>query len=270
MLQLTMNMLEVQKMETTSFKPTITSQNIQSLISGALNQVLRIAQTKNIEIRVDATTESVAVDTHLTQRILINLLSNAIKFSPQNSNILIRTEKIYFSSEEAFLKIFIIDEGSGIPVEEQPKIFDQFYQGIQENNPKNFDGSGLGLAFCKMATEAQGGQIGLSSNHHQGSTFWFTMPISQAKNPLSTKNDCIESSAILYQPQELILSNEDKEVLTPWKKKLREYEVYQLSKIKAILKTMPFLKGSNCFEWKLAVEQALYATNQHKYQQLLK
>lgn len=270
MLQLTMNMLEVQKMKTTSFRPNITSQNVQSLISNALTQVSGIAQTKNINIRLEGIMESVSVDTQLTQRILINLLSNAIKFSPNNSDILIKTEKTHNTSEKSFLKILVVDEGSGITIEEQPKIFDQFYQGKQENNPKNIPGSGLGLAFCKMAIEAQGGQIGLHSNHHQGSTFWFTIPTSDVKNVCVTESTYIESSSIPFKPKELILSDEDKKMLAPWKARLGEYEVYQLSKIKAILKDMHFPKESNCFEWKLAVEQALYATNQHKYQQLLK
>ncbi|OJJ16152.1 hypothetical protein BKI52_35895 [marine bacterium AO1-C] len=263
MLRLTLDMLEVQKMKHLYFQPTLLPQNLPNLIEGAIHQVLGIARNKNISITLEGAVDDVLADDQLTQRTLINLLDNAIKFSPQNSNISIQIDQeSKDSSTPSFAKISITDQGVGIPLNEQSKIFDQFYQ-VQ--SPQAQQGTGLGLSFCKMAIEAQGGKIGLSSAlKQQGNSFWFTLPTHPQTSIASTTMTSYTTTR-----KTLVLTPEDRHSLEPWKAKLRQYEVYQLSKIKAILKTMAFAQDSNCFQWKLDIEQALYATNQAKYSQLL-
>ena len=69
--------------------------------------------------------------------------------------------------------IAISDNGPGISQEEQELIFDKFGQAM---GGRKQGGSGLGLAFCKLAVEAQHGRIGVASAPGKGSTFWFTLP----------------------------------------------------------------------------------------------
>lgn len=269
MLNLTMDMLETQKIESTSFKPTLVAQSLPQLIEGAIQQVLGLAKNKNITIVTQGSNHHVLADTRLTQRTLINLIDNAIKFSPANGLISIQIEQELTSNHTPFAKITITDQGPGIPVSEHAHIFNQFYQVQSPSQSQNTRGTGLGLRFCKMAIEAQGGQIGVCSTPQaqSGSSFWLSLPIHSQTSTTSTMMNSYTTYTAARE--KVVMNQEDQQLLEPWKVKLRQYEVYQLSKIKAILKTMPFDKGSHCFQWKLDVEQALYATNQTKYCQLL-
>ena len=71
------------------------------------------------------------------------------------------------------LRVEVTDNGCGIAPEHQQKIFDKFGQ---LESPEKRRGSGLGLTFAKMAGEAHGGNIGVTSAAGAGSTFWFTLP----------------------------------------------------------------------------------------------
>jgi signal transduction histidine kinase len=65
------------------------------------------------------------------------------------------------------------DTGRGIAPEHHGVIFEKFRQ-VRESDARA--GTGLGLAFCKLAVEAHGGRIGVESERGKGSTFWFTLP----------------------------------------------------------------------------------------------
>ncbi len=109
-------------------------------------------------------------DEEITRRILENLLINAFNFAGKDVKVRISTV-----STETAIKIRITDNGPGIAPELQGHIFEKFSRA-----PAGFDdtghSTGLGLAFCKLAVEAQGGEIGVQSEAGSGSTFWFTLP----------------------------------------------------------------------------------------------
>lgn len=108
-------------------------------------------------------------DPMLTQRILQNLLSNALKFSAAEAVSLVARR------EGPFVRVAIHDQGYGISPEEHGVIFTKFGQGSNAGGADR-RGFGIGLAFCKLAVETQGGQIGVDSAPGAGSTFWFTLP----------------------------------------------------------------------------------------------
>jgi signal transduction histidine kinase len=74
----------------------------------------------------------------------------------------------------------VVDDGLGIPPEDQPRIFEKFSQA---GSAARLGGSGLGLTFCRMAVEAHGGAIGVESASNCGSTFWFSLPSALAPSP---------------------------------------------------------------------------------------
>ena len=120
--------------------------------------------------RLDAPEPVVAFyDAEIIGRVIENLLNNALKFAPEGSELKIAVER-----EGAFARVSVTDQGPGIPSESQAKIFEKFAQLEHENQRL---GVGLGLAFCKLAVEAHGGQIGVLSQPGRGSTFWFTLPL---------------------------------------------------------------------------------------------
>jgi signal transduction histidine kinase len=108
-------------------------------------------------------------DPGLLSRVLSNLIGNAIAFTaPQEGKICIR-----FQPEAGRVRVEVVDNGPGIDPVEQQIIFEKFRQGREHVRDRS---SGLGLAFCKLAMEAQHGTIGVDSQPGVGSKFWFEVP----------------------------------------------------------------------------------------------
>jgi signal transduction histidine kinase len=140
-----------------------------------LNQIARSAidsfvlMARNRKLTLSATGPIGAdCDGALVRRILDNLINNALKFTPSDGVVEVSLTK---SNGEA--RVAVRDSGCGIPPEYHANIFEKFsqVQGVAE-----LRGTGLGLAFCKLAVAAHGGAIGVESELGQGSIFWFTLP----------------------------------------------------------------------------------------------
>jgi signal transduction histidine kinase len=107
------------------------------------------------------------------ERILYNLLENAVKYSPQGGKI-----RVSVRPEGEYLVIGVSDQGIGISPSDQAKLFAPF-QRLEEFRPEGARGVGLGLLVCRRLVEAHGGRIWVESEPGRGSTFFFTMPLSQ-------------------------------------------------------------------------------------------
>lgn len=114
-------------------------------------------------------------DQDLIGRVLTNLLTNAIKFTPQGGEI-----QLGLKLQEGVARVTVADNGHGIAPEHHHRIFEKF--GQTDVKHKRI-GTGLGLAFCRLAVEAHGGQIGVESDVGRGSTFWFTLPAELSDPP---------------------------------------------------------------------------------------
>lgn len=153
-----------------SFNPTEIS--IQNAIDSNITLVSGNAFKKNISIEKQlAENETIYADSSLVDTILRNLLTNAIKFTYPNGQIIVSTKP-----QGDFLAISISDSGVGIDSQNLEKIFriDSKFSKIGTDNEK---GSGLGLVLCKEFVEKLGGQIWVTSELGQGTTFTFTLPL---------------------------------------------------------------------------------------------
>ncbi len=101
---------------------------------------------------------------------LHQLLDNACKFSPEGSEVTVNLEM----TQDAVL-ITVVDQGAGIPPEEQSRIFDRFYQ-VDGSMTRRYGGTGLGLAIAKEVIEAHAGNITLESTPGEGSVFTVRLP----------------------------------------------------------------------------------------------
>jgi PAS domain S-box-containing protein len=112
----------------------------------------------------------VQADPERIRQVLSNLLSNAIKYSPPGTEI--RVAGWY---DPRVVGVSVSDEGPGIPLEEQQRIFERFVRG-ESAGARRTEGAGLGLFICKALVEGHGGRIWVESRPERGSTFYFTLP----------------------------------------------------------------------------------------------
>ena len=131
----------------------------------------RIAQGKHHVITLDDRFDRLEalMDERLLRHILNNLLSNAVKYSPPGSEVTFSLER-----RDESAAIAIQDRGIGIPVEDQPRMFESFQRA---SNVENRPGTGLGLAIVKKAVELHGGEITLKSAPGAGTRFTVVLPL---------------------------------------------------------------------------------------------
>ncbi|MFO7978870.1 MAG: ATP-binding protein, partial [Bacteroidales bacterium] len=127
--------------------------------------------------------EIINADKERIGQIITNFVSNAIKFTSRGS-IILRSQIATpgATGNHLQIKISVTDTGIGIPEEMQDKLFVPFSQ-IDNKDARNYEGTGLGLSICKELATLLGGEIGFESEHHKGSTFWFTFP-AQVSEPV--------------------------------------------------------------------------------------
>lgn len=142
-----------------------------AMVMEAVDAVLPTAQTKKQEINIQVSPDlpQVWVDAEMIKRVVINLLENAIKYSPTESRIILGSE---FDGKQ--VAIWVQDNGPGIPEADQSRVFDKFTRLHSQDGPRGF---GLGLAYCRLAVEANRGRIWVESSPGSGSCFIFTLPV---------------------------------------------------------------------------------------------
>jgi signal transduction histidine kinase len=104
-----------------------------------------------------------------------NLLNNAIGYTFPGGSIIISIDLL-----ENEIEFKIEDTGTGIPKDEQSRVFSKFFRGINAIRMET-EGSGLGLFVTKNIIEAHGGRIWFKSEEGRGSTFYFTLPLARSK-----------------------------------------------------------------------------------------
>ena len=151
---------------------------LAGLIDAIKTVAAPIAQDKHLELRCQidpAAPAEVQGDYDRLYQVVLNLVDNALKFTEQGS-IDLRIER----PDAAHYAIVVADTGPGIPLAEQALVFEAFQQGVAPARGR-FEGVGLGLAIVQQLTTLMDGQISLSSQAGQGSTFTITLPVSLAQ-----------------------------------------------------------------------------------------
>lgn len=147
---------------------------LQDLTQTALDSIALGLNQHDVKltISIDTSTTMVQIDRELTLRVLGNILNNAMKFTPTGSTISLKIQDY----APGMLAFSISDQGPGIPREWVHKVFDKFVQ-VNAQKQGAVIGSGLGLAFCRLAVEAQQGRIWVENPEEQhGTTITFTLP----------------------------------------------------------------------------------------------
>jgi len=149
--------------------------NLHDLVKNVYEVLNPLASKKDLSIQLELGGEPswlVSDSTRLSQ-ILMNLIGNAIKFTAQGKVTLTVTKKL-IPENKVELTFAIQDEGIGIPLDAQEKLFKSFSQ-VDASTTRKYGGTGLGLAIVKGLVEGMGGKIWLKSEPGKGSTFFFTL-----------------------------------------------------------------------------------------------
>jgi signal transduction histidine kinase len=169
--RLVSSLLDVNRLE--SGQPVVNHKVVETLplIERAIADVDPVAHGRRQSISSDLPVElpSIWVDEDMARRVLINLMENAVKFTPPEGKL-----EVGARHEEGWVRIWVKDNGPGIPAANQERIFDKFTR-LQGTNKQS--GLGIGLAFCRLAVLGHGGRIWVESEPGKGSTFHFTFPV---------------------------------------------------------------------------------------------
>ena len=136
----------------------------------AINSLKESAKKKKIQIQTNLNEAFIKANSRLIYEIVYNLIDNAIRYSNNDSSIEVST---YTDIHHAYLKVK--DNGIGIPLEDQNRIFERFYR-VDKSHSRATGGTGLGLSIVKHAVKLSHGTIALESELNKGSTFTVTFP----------------------------------------------------------------------------------------------
>lgn len=169
------SLLDISRLEQGKMPLDVTESDMDVLIQAALDSLGSLTKQVSLHYQKQSPPVLVNGDAGLITRIIANLVANAIKFTPEGKTVTVSVKR-----NDDGVTLYVADTGYGIPPEYHETIFEKFGQ-VELRQQRKMYSTGLGLTFCKLAVEAQGGEIGVESEVDKGSTFWFSLPATPAR-----------------------------------------------------------------------------------------
>ena len=229
MLGIINDVLDMAKIEANKLELSPINYCFEKMLQKVITVISFRAEEKqqHLSVNIDSSVPKFIVgdDQYLAQ-VITNLLSNAVKFTPENGKIELLVSRASCnevsrageSGNEYELRFEVADNGIGIAVERQKKLFDVFEQA-ENGTTRKFGGTGLGLAISKRIVELMGGRIWVESELGKGARFIFTIKVQRSKktnytNTIETNGNHAENSEVInYRfPGKRMLIAEDIEI----------------------------------------------------------
>ena len=271
MLNMVMNILDVHKFEDAQMTLEIQSYPLFDVSQRAIDQVRFLSEKKNIHIQNLIPQElKVEIDLSLIERVFVNLLNNAIKYTSNNGKILLEVDKLSLlpNTHHNMVKVMISDTGQGIPEDKLDVVFDKFKQ-IKKQSAGQIGSTGLGLTFCRLAIQGHQGDIGVISKMGEGSTFWFTLKIDQAVTYKSAFHPIDREKKESRIERKHQLKKIEQDILSPFIKDLASIEVYEISRLRKILKQLEAIENENIQFWKNNLEDIIRTGDDVRYKEFI-
>ena len=169
------DLLDAQKLELGKMKFEKKEMKVEELMKQITTNLEKQTEQKGGQL-INQTTEKITIksDTPRLAQVLTNMINNAIDFVPENTGKI----EINAQKKDGEVLFSVKDNGMGMTLETQKKLFQKFYKADTSITRKH-GGSGLGLSICKGIVEALGGKIWVESEEGKGSNFYFTTPIGE-------------------------------------------------------------------------------------------
>ena len=141
--------------------------------AAAASARVRVGDERRIDVSIPAVPPLVAGDPERISQVLGNLVDNALKYSARGGRIELGVE-----ADDRHARFSVRDEGLGIPLGEQKRIFEKFYR-LDPDHRRGIGGSGLGLYICRELVRSMDGRIWVDSDPGRGATFVFELPLAE-------------------------------------------------------------------------------------------
>jgi two-component system, OmpR family, phosphate regulon sensor histidine kinase PhoR len=170
--QMATEVLELSRIESGQVPLDLKAVQAAGLLISAAERMRAQAERAGLILRLGADQDmsTVQVDAPRLEQVLVNLIHNAVKFTPPGGEVILAAR-----AEDDSVCFSVSDNGVGIPPDDLERIFERFYKA---DRARSGGGTGLGLSISRHLVEAHGGKIWAESIEGQGSTFYFTIPLS--------------------------------------------------------------------------------------------
>ena len=200
LLQLINQILDISKLQSSNQVCKYEHGNVVGYLHTLVESARDLARSKRINIIYKSSQSVIEMDfvPDYLNKIFNNLVSNALKFTSDNGLIQINT-----INEGNMLSLIVSDNGSGIPVEDMPHIFELFYTNTNHNNGM---GSGVGLALTYNLVKAMNGTIEAKNNQDGGARFTVRLPIVQGDGNWKALSSDTPAEGLINDAEKSILS----------------------------------------------------------------
>ncbi|MEZ6318795.1 MAG: HAMP domain-containing sensor histidine kinase [Phycisphaerales bacterium] len=209
LLEMIESLLEMAKIEAGRVEVNPEPMVLPEVCEGLVGLIYPLAHKKGIDVEVELDPDLPVVETDVKkfQQIVFNLLSNAVKFTAREAargEVRLRAERLPDAGAGERVRVSVIDNGPGIPREEQDRVFGKFQQ-LEGGHTKRHPGTGLGLAIVRELTTILQGEVQLVSEVGRGSMFSVILPVridpERLQEERRTRREAAEAGAIRTQPE---------------------------------------------------------------------
>lgn len=259
----TNDMLEVQKYATSNLTLSKAQHNFHKIAQEAVNYLQPFVEEKSIQVNNQISTNLYGkFDAVYLERVFENLLTNAIKYTPIGGSISIISEE-----NDDTVNIKVTDTGQGIDPNDFETIFEAFNQAGNARDFASTGSTGLGLTFCKIAMEAHGSQIKVSSTLGRGTTFYFSLPRVLMDDPHLKNNPLQDKTG---EEDKKSISLEEKHVIWSLVAQVANVPFYKRKKLEELVNQFEIDQAhTGAQKWKDEVLEALKKRNKIRYQELI-
>ena len=177
-------LLNVARLDTGDLQVNLAPTDVRAVVSEVVHKAEQSPNGIDHDFVVDLPEEPIdaEADSDKLRQILANLVDNAVKFSPEGGKVTVAAR-----ADDQTVEVRVVDEGIGIPEEEQRRIFTKFYRGEAMTRDPSASGTGLGLFIAHGLVSAMGGRMWVDSSEGAGSSFAFELPV--ARKPALSKQE---------------------------------------------------------------------------------